>query len=164
MIFVSLGTMDMPFFRMAQAVDDWAATADEPVVVQAGYTRYNFRHARSFDFCTKDEMRRYLNEASILVLQGGWGAISEAMELGKRIVVMPRREGAEHIHDQSQLVRKLDALGCILGVFDEADLSKKICQARTFPFQQLPKGHAEPIIEAKLQEWFSLPNSSHPSL
>lgn len=154
MIFVSLGTMDMPFLRMAQAVDAWAATSDEPVVVQSGYTRYPFRHARSFDFCTKDEMRRYIQSASILILQGGWGAISEAMELGKRIVVMPRREGSEHIHDQFQLVRKLDSLDCVLGVFDEADLPEKIRQARTFPFRQLPKGHAEPIIEAKLREWF----------
>lgn len=154
MIFVSLGTMDMPFLRMAQAVDAWAATTDEPVVVQSGYTHFPFRHAHSFDFCTKDEMRRYIREASILVLQGGWGAISEAMELRKRIVVMPRREGTEHIHDQAQLVRKLAALGCILAVFDEADLPDAIRRARTFDFRQLPKGQAEPLIEAKLQEWF----------
>jgi UDP-N-acetylglucosamine transferase subunit ALG13 len=154
MIFVSLGTMDMPFVRMAAAVDAWAATTQEPVVVQAGYTKYTFRHARSFDFCTKDEMRRYIDEASILILQGGWGAISEAMELGKHIVVMPRHEGSEHIHDQEQLVRKLDALGCVVGVFDEAQLARKVEEARTFNFQRLPYGNAESLIEAKLREWF----------
>lgn len=76
MIFASLGTMDMPFVRMAKAVDEFAATCGEEVVVQTGYTDFTYQHAVSFRFCTKDEMQRYIAEASILILQGGWGAIS----------------------------------------------------------------------------------------
>lgn len=155
MIFVSLGTMDMPFYRMAKAVDKWAATTDEKIVVQTGYTDYEYKNIENiFRFCTKDEMQRYIDEADILILQGGWGAISEAMEKKKRIVVIPRYDKTEHIHDQFQLIRKLDSLGCVIGVFDEKDLAEKIEEAKTFDFKQIKKGNAQTIIESKLKEWF----------
>ena len=54
MIFASLGTMDMAFVRMAKAIDEWAATTQEEVIVQTGYTTFNYRHAKAFDFCTTD--------------------------------------------------------------------------------------------------------------
>lgn len=154
MIFVSLGTMDMAFCRMAKAVDEWAATVDDEVVVQTGYTDYPYQHARAFKFCTKDEMQEYIGRADILILQGGWGAISEAMEQRKRIVVMPRHDKTEHIHDQFQLIRKLDELKCVIGVFDEKELPAKMEQAKTFEFKQIKKGNAETLIRSKLNEWF----------
>lgn len=156
MIFVSLGTMDMPFYRMAKTVDEWAATTDEEVVVQTGYTDYEYKNIKKvFRFCTKDEMQGYIAGADILILQGGWGAISEAMEKDKRIVVMPRYNKTEHIHDQFQLIRKLDSLGCVIGVFDEKELPEKIELARTFEFKKIKKGNAQDMIEKKLKEWFT---------
>ena len=154
MIFASLGTMDMPFYRMAKAVDEFAASCGEEVIVQTGYTDYAYQHAKAFKFCTKDEMQQYIAQADLLILQGGWGAISEAMEQHKRIVVMPRYDKTEHIHDQFQLIRKLDSLGCVIGVFDEKDLPSAVEKAKTFEFQQLKKGNAETLISAKLKEWF----------
>lgn len=154
MIFVSLGTMDMPFTRMAKAVDAWASTTSDKVIVQTGHTPFEYKHCKSFGFCTKTEMQQYIHDADILILQGGWGAISEAMEQGKRIVVMPRHDKLEHIHDQFQLIRKLDAMGCVIGVFDEKDLPSVIEKARTFDFRQIEKGNAQNMIEEKLHEWF----------
>lgn len=154
MIFASLGTMDMAFERMAKAVDEFAATVDEEVIVQTGYTHYIYKHAKPFGFCTKDEMQTYIDRASILILQGGWGAISEAMEKHKRIVVIPRYDKTEHIHDQFQLIRKLDNLGCVIGVFDEKELPEAVEKARSFEFKQIEKGNAEYIIREKLKEWF----------
>ena len=155
MIFASLGTMDMAFVRMAKAIDEWAATTQEEVIVQTGHTHFNYRHAKAFDFFTKDEMQQYIKSADILILQGGWGAISEAMEQKKRIVVIPRYDKTEHIHDQFQLIRKLDKLGCVIGVFDEKDLPQKIKESYSFDFQQIKKGNAEKLINQKLKEWFS---------
>lgn len=155
MIFVSLGTMDMPFVRMAKAVDEFAATVDEEVIVQTGHTHYEYKNVtRVFEFCTKDEMKNYISTADILILQGGWGAISEAMEADKRIVVIPRHDKTEHIHDQFQLIRKLDSIGCVVGVFDEADLPAAVEKAKDFNFQKIKKGNAEDMICAKLVEWF----------
>jgi len=154
MIFASLGTMDMPFQRMAKAVDDFASNTEEEVIVQTGFTDFGYKYAHAFKFCTKDEMQRYISEASILILQGGWGAISEAMELHKRIVVIPRHDKTEHIHDQYQLVEKLDALGCVIAVQDENNLNEAVEKARTYDFKQINKGNAEEAIRTALKEWF----------
>lgn len=146
----------MPFYRMAKAVDEFAATIDDELIVQTGHTPYLYNNiAKSFDFCTKDEMQKYIADADILILQGGWGAISEAMEKKKRIVVMPRYDKTEHIHDQFQLIRKLDSLGCVIGVFDDTELPAAVEKAKCFEFKYLEKGNAETLIRQKLQEWFS---------
>lgn len=155
MIFASLGTMDMPFYRMAKAVDEYAATTREEVVVQTGFTDYDYKYAKAFKFCTRDEMQQYISKANILILQGGWGAISEAMEMHKRMVVIPRHDKTEHIHDQFDLVRKLDSLGCVIGVFNENDLPKSIYKAKDHVFKQIVKGNAELIIRKQLRNWFS---------
>ena len=144
----------MPFLRMAKAVDEFAAHYDDEVVVQTGHTDYDYQHAKAFKFCTKDEMRRYIDQANILILQGGWGAISEAMELHKRIVVIPRHDKTEHIHDQFQLVEKLDSLGCVIVVRDENKLSEAVEKAETFDFKQIAKGNSEIIIRNTLNSWF----------
>lgn len=155
MIFVSLGTMDMPFVRMAKAVDELAASLEEEVIVQTGYTDYPYQHVtKVFPFCTKDEMQEYISQASILILQGGWGAISEAMEKSKRIVVIPRKDKTEHIHDQFQLIRKLDSIGCVIGVFDERLLPNAVEKARNFHFCKIERGNAEKMIREKLEKWF----------
>ena len=99
-------------------------------------------------------MQQYISKANILILQGGWGAISEAMEMHKRIVVIPRYNKTEHIHDQFQLIRKLDSLGCVIGVFDEKYLPDAVKQAESFDFRQIEKGNAESIIRVKLSSWF----------
>lgn len=67
---------------------------------------------------------------------------------------MPRYDKTEHIHDQFQLIRKLDDLGCVIGVFNEHDLPAKIQEAYTFKFKQLKKGNAQPLIEETLKKWF----------
>ena len=144
----------MPFERMAYAIDLFAATTDEEVIVQTGWTDYPYKHvSKCFKMCTKEEMEHYQEEASLLIMQGGWGSICESMEKGKRMVIIPRYDGTEHIHDQFQLIRKLDALGCVVGVFDERDLPAAVKKAETFEFRQLPKGAAENIILNALDSW-----------
>lgn len=139
---------------MAKAVDEFASHCDEEVIVQTGYTDYDYQHAHAFKFCTKDEMQKYIADADILILQGGWGAISEAMEQRKRMVVMPRHDKTEHIHDQFQLVEKLDAMGCVIAVLDEKDLPEAIERAKLYDFKQIKKGNAENTIREALNNWF----------
>lgn len=155
MILFSLGTHSQDFSRMAKAADDYAATTNERIVVQTGYTRYSFANVKEhFDFCSKERMMSLMDEADILVLQGGWGGICEAVDKGKRVVVMPRINGVEHVHDQGQVVRKMEELGCVLGVYDAKDLAKVIEKARTFDFKPLKRGNPSIICET-LNKWFN---------
>lgn len=154
MILFSLGTHNQDFSRMAKAADNFAATTDERIVVQTGYTKYEFKYVKEyFDFCPKEKMQELMDIADILVLQGGWGGICEAVDKGKRVVVMPRRNGLEHVHDQGQVVHKMEDLGCILGCYNENSLPQVIEKARTFQFKPLQRGNAN-IIANTLLKWY----------
>lgn len=153
MILVTVGTHYQSFERLVKAADEYAATTDEKVVIQRGFTEYACKHAECFDFCQKDRMSELLGEADVLVMQGGWGALRESIDMGKRIVAVPRIEGVEHVHDQEQIVRKLEELGCVLAVYDIADLPAKIEKAKTFAFKPLQHGSPQ-IIADTLEKWF----------
>ena len=99
-------------------------------------------------------MAKLVDEADVLILQGGWGGMEEAVDCGKRCVVIPRIEGLEHVHNQEQLVRKMDALGCIIGCFDENELESCVEKALTMEVKPLKKGDATDSINAALKEWF----------
>lgn len=156
MILVTLGTHSQPFNRLAKGIDEYAATTDEQIIVQMGVADYKMEHVtKSFDYCSKDEMNEYMNAADLLVMQGGWGGMEEAIDLGKKIVAVPRKEGAEHIHNQEQLVRKLESLGCIIGCYDIKDLPLCIEKAKTYDFKPLKKGDATAFIAEALNNWFA---------
>lgn len=154
MIFVTVGTHFQPFDRLVKAADDYASShKDEIVIVQKGVSTYDCRTAQSFDFCSKEEMSCNMEKADIIVMQGGWGAMQEAIDKGYRVIAVPRIEGLEHIHDQEQVVRKLDSLGCIIGVYDIKDLPSAIEKARNFKFKPLIRGNAS-IMAETLKSWF----------
>ncbi len=155
-ILCSLGTHSQDFSRLARAIDEVAKdNVEYDVIVQTGITDYKFQNIRNyFDYCPKDRMEQLIDWADILILQGGWGGIEEAVDKGKHCVVVPRIEGIEHIHNQEQLVRKLDSLGCIIGCFDINTLSDCIKNAKNMIVKSLDKGDATDIINSSLKEWF----------
>ena len=153
MIFSSFGNVPKDFSRIAKALDSYAMTSKEEVIVQYGHTDYCFQHAIGKQFMDHQDMIDKMKNAEVVVLQGGWGTISEALFLRLRIVAVPRRYPKEHNHDQSELVRKLEQMGCLIGVYDENDLAYKIELARTYDFKEIKRGNALPYIEAKLNEW-----------
>ena len=155
-ILCSLGTHSQDFSRMAKAVDELAGImTDTEFVVQTGVTCYDFKHVKEhFDYCSKEKMIQLMNEADILILQGGWGGMEEAVDCGKKCVVIPRIEGAEHVHNQEQLVKKMDSLGCVVGCFDEQELESCVRKAMTMEVKPLKKGDATDEINRALKEWF----------
>ncbi len=155
MILVTVGTHDQAFDRLIKAADNYAATSDERIIIQKGCSSYSCIHAESFDFCLKEEMSKLIEDASIIIMQGGWGAMCEAIDKKKKIIAVPRIEGVEHIHDQEQVVRKLESLGCVIGVYDISKLPEAIQKAKTFQFKTLKRGNASIIYET-INKWFPL--------
>lgn len=147
MIFVSFGNSPLPFVRLAAAMDDYARTFGEEVVVQSGHTHYEYKFCKKVvSFMDKESFFQLLMSCSVVVLQGGWGSISEASGLGVRIVAFPRRNGEECHHDQSQLVRELEEQGICLGCYDESDLPQLIEKAKSYDFKPIKRGSAEKVI------------------
>lgn len=148
MIFVSFGNApaNQSFTRMAEAIDKLGKETEERVLVQTGNTLYDFHHVNTVKFLEHQEMLNIMKEASIVILQGGWGTISEAIMLGKRIVSIPRRVGQECKHPQEEVVRFLEKKECLLGCYDTHKLPFIIEKARNYEFKPLQRGSADSII------------------
>lgn len=156
MIFCAFGNVPAQesFIRMARAVDNLARDIDEEILAQVGNIRYDFKYLNAVKFFSHDEMLANTKAASLVILHGGWGSISEAIQLGKKIVAFPRIKGLEHRHDQGELVRALEKKSCLLGVYNEKDLPMVVKKARSFEFQPLKRGSAKKIIEEYVINYF----------
>lgn len=146
MIFASFGNSPVQFHRMAKAIDMYAAESGEKVIVQCGKTEYNFKYCIVYPFMDKDTFINYLKDCEVAILQGGWGSMSEASDLGVKMVVLPRIKGIEHHHDQEQLVKALEKEGIVLGCYDVRDLKQLIEKAKTYEYKPIKRGDASKII------------------
>jgi UDP-N-acetylglucosamine transferase subunit ALG13 len=100
MIFATVGTQ-LPFDRLISALDAWAGRNPHvEVFAQLGRGRHlpqNMQWARDIG---PAEFRARMAECSTVVAHAGMGSIISAIELGKRVIVMPRRASlGEHRND-----------------------------------------------------------------
>lgn len=127
MIFVTVGEQ-LPFDRLVRAVDQWAARNNQEVFAQVGRSVYRPYNIQYSDFIGQDEFRRRLQEAELIVGHAGMGTIISAIEMGKRVIVMPRKADlGEHRNDhQLATAKKFFELGYIDVAIDENELIEKL--------------------------------------
>lgn len=130
MIFLSIGTQE-PFDRLVRAVDDWAATHDEPVFGQLGALGADSYRPRHFPFATfipADDYRQRLEGCRLLVAHAGMGSIISALELGKPLLILPRKAAlGEHRNDhQWATAQRFEGRPGVDVVWDEADVGAAI--------------------------------------
>lgn len=99
MIFLTVGTQ-LPFDRMVDVVDAWAAQNDEEVVAQVGPSGRSYKHIINYNFLDPVEFDRYFSSARLVISHAGMGSIINALSSGKPIIIVPRRaELGEHRND-----------------------------------------------------------------
>ncbi len=128
MIFVTVGTQG-PFDRLIRAIDEWAGTRGRAdIFAQIGPSDFHPEHIRSAPFVGADEFKQHVEIASLIIAHAGIGSIITALELGKRIIVMPRRADlGEHRNDhQIATARRLSENGRILTAIDRQELHEKL--------------------------------------
>ncbi|MEM7624095.1 MAG: glycosyltransferase [Planctomycetota bacterium] len=109
MIFVTVGTQ-LPFDRLVRTVDDWAgATPGIRGVAQTGPSAYAPANLETFAFLAPQKFDLYFQQADLIVAHAGMGTILTALQLKKRLIVMPRSAALqEHRSDhQFDTVRHL---------------------------------------------------------
>ena len=110
MILCLLGTNPYDFSRLAKAVDDLAANLEENVYIQLGNTKYIPKNCKYFDFASKNEIENLMKKADIVITQGGYGSITDAILLNKKVIAIPRlKELEEAQDDQLELVKYYDS-------------------------------------------------------
>lgn len=133
MIFATVGTQ-LPFDRLIRAIDEWAASRTCPqVFAQIGPSEFTPRHLQYAQFIDAAEFRIRVQQAQVVVAHAGMGSIITALELGKPIVVMPRRADlGEHRNDhQLQMVRSYLVNPHIRVAMDEFALAGHLDALRT---------------------------------
>ena len=131
MILVTLGTQDKQFTRLLTLVDDAINKhlINEPVIVQAGHTKYTSKNMQIFDFVTPTEMDKYIKESSYIIMHGGVGSIFNALNNHKKIIAVARlKEYDEHENNhQLQVINEFAKQGLLIdGTYDLNEAIKKL--------------------------------------
>lgn len=129
MILVTVGAQ-MPFDRLVDAIDAWAAESGrgDEIFVQIGEGGRIPQHVEWTHFLQPDEFRQRLAEADALVAHAGTGSILCALELGKKVLVMPRHASRGETRNEHQIAtaKRFEALGHVLVAWDESELPARL--------------------------------------
>jgi UDP-N-acetylglucosamine transferase subunit ALG13 len=129
-IFVTVGTQ-LAFDRLITAVDVWAATNSGcEVFAQIGPSRLVPRHIESAQFVSPGECSERMHAATAIVAHAGMGTILSALELGKPLLVMPRRASLGEHRNEHQLAtsQRFAELGRVKVAFDETELPRRLSE------------------------------------
>lgn len=103
MIFVTVGAQ-MPFDRLVKAVDQWAGESGRnDVFAQIGQSEYRPMNIQWTKFLQPEEFKCRYADAQVIVAHAGTGSIITALQLGKPILVMPRRADLRETRNDHQI-------------------------------------------------------------
>lgn len=157
MIFVTVGAQ-MPFDRLVQTVDAWAGQQRrQDVFAQIGPTPWRPSHIDFAPFIDPPDFHRRVREAQVVVAHAGMGSILTALELGKPILVMPRRGELKETRNDHQVAtaRRFLAQGRIAVAFDERELLEKLDQLPALHASRPIASTASPMLLSALRSFIA---------
>ena len=149
MIFVTVGTHEQPFNRLVEYMDNWAATHDEEVLIQTGFTEYEPKHCKWQKLFPQNEVYKLNEKARIIITHGGPSCYIDALRINKTPIVVPRRhEFGEHVDNHQVeigreykktygniiLVENIEDLGGIIENYDS--IAESLKDKRFVPHSQ----------------------------
>jgi len=147
LILVLLGTNPYSFVRLAKAADRYAEKSHEKVFIQLGHTNYLPLNASYKSFLSKQDIINKIDEAEIVITQGGFGSIADCLRAGKKVVAVPRKpELNESPDQQEELVRELEKLERLIGVYEINELPEAILKAKIAKFKSGKKHFITDLI------------------
>ena len=130
MVFVSLGTQDKEFRRLLEMVDNLIndGIIQDKVIAQVGCTKYQSNNIKIYDYLDQDSFKKHIKDAKYVIIHGGVGSIFDCLNLGKKVIAVPRlsRYGEHHNDHQLQVVSEFSRDGYILDGSNLSEAVKKI--------------------------------------
>ena len=149
MILVTLGTQDKSFDRLLKAVDKEIKNGNikEEVIVQAGYTKYESKNMKIFDYVEEEQLKKYIKDCSLMITHAGVGTILNGMENDKKIIVVPRlAKYKEHHNDhQVEIAEEFEREGYIIYLKKLNDLGETLKNIDKFKPRKLE--HNKEVIK-----------------
>lgn len=141
MIFVSLGTQDKPFNRIIDYVislkENLKEIKSEKIIIQLGQTKLlksdierikSLENIIIYDMLKPEKMKDIIKDSDIIITHAGVGTIMECLEMGKEIIVVPRKvENSEHVNNhQEEIAFEMEKKGFLTKVDTYEELENKI--------------------------------------
>ena len=137
MILICVGASEYRFDRLLKMVDDLCnekVLDGTQIIAQIGNTDYQPRNYKSFHLLGREEFQEYMEKSDLVITHAGTGSVIPPLKLGKKIIVVPRREKyKEHLDDHQLELRDVftDA-GYTLSANNEEELIEALRQIETF--------------------------------
>lgn len=135
-IFITTGTYKLQFNRLIAEIDMLIENKKirANVIAQIGSSTYKPKNFTYFEFCGQIELHKHIDNADLIICQGGSGSIMDSLLKGKRVIAIPRLTEFNEFFDdhQIQLVSELEQLGLILAAYNINSLGNIINKAKKF--------------------------------
>lgn len=136
MFFVTLGTQDKEFKRLLIEIERLihVGIIKEKVIAQIGNTKFESNKIKIIKFTYQNQMEELIKSADIIITHGGVGTIIEGINLGKKIIAVPRlKKYKEHVNDhQLQIIQNFNDNGYIIGVNSVDEIGSAIEKIKNF--------------------------------
>lgn len=153
MIFATVGSQE-PFDRLIRAVDEWGRLHPRSdIFAQIGSSDFRPKYVDFTKFLNPTEFNRVMRAAKVIVAHAGMGSIISALELGKPIVVMPRKGALRETRNDHQVAtaKRFGAQGRVVVAQDERDFLGKLDYALTLPETERIDLEASPRLIATIR-------------
>lgn len=142
MIFVVLGTWEMPFLRPLLEIERAAADGliGQPILVQSGKTTHESAVLQLTPFFDQEKLESLYQQASLVICQAGVGSIMLGLRKRKKVIAIARRQKYdEHIDDhQLEILDTFAKSGTILPWRGEGDLPNVLQRVSSFAPSEYP--------------------------
>lgn len=134
MVLVSVGTQKQQFTRIFQMVENSIVLKNDEIVAQTGNTKFESKRIKMLPSIDNNKFNEYIKKADFVICHGGVGTIFNALENGKRILVVPRLgKYKEHINDhQLEVAGQLEKEGYLILYKDGEDFDKYVNKLKKF--------------------------------
>ena len=153
MIFATVGSQE-PFDRLIRAVDEWGRLHPRSdIFAQIGSSDFRPKHVDYTKFLNPSEFNRVMRAAKVIVAHAGMGSIISALELGKPIVVMPRKGALRETRNDHQVAtaERFGSRGRVVVANDQADFAAKLDYALTLSAMDPINHEASPRLIATIR-------------
>lgn len=132
MIFVTLGTQHQDFKRLLDYIEK--SKIKDEIIVQAGYTQYNSKKMKIFDFIDYERMNEYVKKADLIITHGGTGSITSPLKNNKKVIACARlSKYGEHVDNhQTEIVDVFANEGYIIKLGENIKLDDLMEKIKTF--------------------------------
>lgn len=138
MVFVAIGTQKQQFTRIFKKIEDSKILENEEIIAQSGFTKFDSKEIKMLGFIEQEKLNEYIKEADFVICHGGVGTIFSALNMGKKVLVMPRlKKYKEHKNDhQVEICIELEKEGYILYLKEDDDIDEKIKELKQKEFKE----------------------------